>query len=397
MTDWRFIRRLYGRRILRFFRAYLLLFAVHQTITIPLILCGVVFFHPKSEIRKAMSDLEARQKETGTFPETLSPRFADQFVVTTSPQYEAYRLRYWMIIAEKRPRRRTLLPFPFGMWGVYAVKPGACDDGVQAVLSDLKTRRIWAYIAEQEGYAFNFKKSFIPDVLIYAFWISAATVCIRRQKRAETTTLKRFEKFRDALFERRDQTGRFPESLEDLDFENASEYRDAFRRREFLCLANLGIGAIGATATSWRAPFAPWRFGRRTLVALEDGSIVKVRGRRAVERFYDVVWAAKKWKNVGYFYPIENKLEFEEGELPFKRIAKANRILKRSFFLSLWLFFLVSYLVRGNLGACYSYVVGATIMDLLAKTLLAFALIPLLIEPIASFYEFMAHTVFGWI
>lgn len=396
MTDWRFIRRLYGRRILRFFRAYLLLFAVHQTITIPLILCGVVFFHPKSEIRKAMSDLEARQKETGTFPETLSPRFADQFVVTTSPQYEAYRLRYWMIIAEKRPRRRTLLPFPFGMWGVYAVKPG-CDDGVRAVLSDLKTRRIWAYIAEQEGYAFNFKKSFIPDVLIYAFWISAATVCIRRQKRAETTTLKRFEKFRDALFERRDQTGRFPESLEDLDFENASEYRDAFRRRELLCLANLRIGAIGATATSWRAPFAPWRFGRRTLVALEDGSIVKVRGRRAVERFYDVVWAAKKRKNVGYFYPIENKLEFEEGELPFKRIAKANRILKRSFFLSLWLFFLVSYLVRGNLGACYSYVVGATIMALLARTLLAFALIPLPIEPIASFYEFMAHTVFGWI
>ena len=30
MTDWRFIRRLYGRRILRFFRAYLLLFAVHR-------------------------------------------------------------------------------------------------------------------------------------------------------------------------------------------------------------------------------------------------------------------------------------------------------------------------------------------------------------------------------
>ncbi len=396
MTDWSFVRRLYGRRILRFFRAYLLLFTVHQIITIPLI-SGVVGY-PKTEILEALSDLEARKKETGTFPETLNPRFADQFVLTTSSQYEARRLSDEMIIAEKRPRRRTLLPFPFRMWGVYAVEPTWDeDDGVRTVRTDLKTRQVWAYIAEREGYEFNFEKSFIPDVLIYAFWISAATVCIRRQKRAETTTLKRFEKFRDAQLEFRDQTGRFPESLEDLEAKSASEFRDAFRRREFLCLANLGIGAIGATATSWRAPCIPWRFGRRTLVALEDGSIVKVRGRRAVERFYDVVWAAEKWKNVGYFYPVKNKLEFEEGEKPFKRIAKANRILKLTFFLFLWLFFLVSFLVRGNLCYCLFYVVLATVMALLAGTFLSFALVLLPFEPFWTIYEFMAHTVFGWI
>ena len=396
MTDWSFVRRLYGRRILRFFRAYLLLFAIHQIITIPRI-SAVVVNYPKAEILEALSDLEARKKETGTNPETFSQRFADQFVLTTSPQYEAYRLSDGMIIAEKRPRQRTLLPFPFRLWGVYAVKPTWDeDDGVRTVRSDLRTRRIWAYIAEREGYEFNFEKSFIPDVLIYAFWISAATVYIRRQKRAETTTLKRFEKFRDAQLEFRDQTGRFPESLEDLEAKSASEFRDAFRRREFLCLANLGIGAIGATATSWRAPFIPWRFGRRTLVALEDGSIVKVCGRRTVERFYDVVWAAGKWKDVGRFYPVENKLEFEEGEKPFGRIAKMNRILKLTLFLFLWLFILVSFLVRGNFDSLF-YVVLATVMALLAGTFLSFALVLLPFEPFWTIYEFMAHTVFGWI
>ena len=256
-SSWFSVGSLCGRRFLRLLRAYVVLFAIHQVFTLPLFTALLRFGmeeNPVSSILETRSFVEQYENMTGAEPsslaETRAPR-ADEFVLTTGAQYAPLRERYdGMILAEKRPRRRTLVPFPMGTWGVYAVKPKSCDYGVRIVQSDWETRRLYAFIAKQEGGGFNFAASFVLDALIYAFWFAAALFYVylqTRKRRAEATTFERFERFRDACFAFRDQTGRFPNSLEDLGAEDASEFRDAFRRREFLCLSTLGVGVVAAT------------------------------------------------------------------------------------------------------------------------------------------------------
>jgi len=406
-SSWFSVGSLCWRRFLRILLAYVVLFAIHQVFTLPLFTALLRFGmeeNPVSSILETRSFVEQYENMTGAEPsslaETRAPR-ADEFVLTTGAQYAPLRERYdGMILAEKRPRRRTLVPFPMGTWGVYAVKPKSCDYGVRIVQSDWETRRLYAFIAKQEGGGFNFAASFVLDALIYAFWFAAALFYVylqTRKRRAEATTFGRFERFRDACFAFRDQTGRFPNSLEDLGAEDASEFRDAFRRREFLFLSTLGVGVVAATAKSWRAPFAPVVFGRRTLVALEDGSIVKVRGRRTVNLFYDVLRTARKQENVGRFYVAKNKLKFEENKLPVRRAAIVGYALTAATLLIVWATFL-AFIVRADGVREFSDFIVSAIGALIFTTCIALGIVPLeYFNLLGGVYAFIAHTVWGWI
>jgi len=394
------------RRNRRRLRSWLILLVFHQFFTIPLLPAS--FLDPISEISDAYMDILNSKEDLGRYwdedsgivPDDLKPRYRKKLVLTTSSEYDGQRSKFHgMILAERQPRRRTLIPFPFGAWGVYGVPPrGNWNSGIVRIRSDLESRRFCAFVAEQEGGGFNFAASFIPDVLIYVFWLAVACVYVRRQRRKrreETAMTERFKEFCDALLEYREQKGRFPTNIKELGETVAPERLKIFHQHEFRCLSTLNVGAIAAPPKPWRAPFAPWGFGKRTLVAFEDGSIVKVRGRRAVELFYDVLWAAEKWKDVGRFYPVKNKLALEEGELRFKRIARVDRILKSAIFLILCLFFLSLFMTRYFSGP-YSlrYFWSDLVLAVILGTFLFLGIIPL---PIGSFYEFMAHTVFGWI
>ena len=395
--------RLSQRRMFRGIYRFVLLFAVHQALTIPLLYSAFryfVFEAPITVIGAARSELMFYRKYSGAEPSTLDEigsTYADTIALTTSPRYFEITGRHGgMILVEKRPRQRTLLPFPFRMWGVYA---GESDEpAIRIIGSDLETRRVFAFISGQEGAGGNFAASFIPDVLIYVFWISAIVFCIRRQKRkkrAEITTLGRFERFRDACLAFRDRTGRLPTTLDELGIEETAEFRDAFYRREFLCLSSLNVGAIGATSKPWRAP---WVFGRRTYVALEDGSIVIVRGRRAVDFFYDVLWAAEKWKNVGRLYSLKNRLRLQEDGLKINRILKIEKVLAFIVFAAV----LVTPTVLATIqlrGARFTYggYICVVAFALGASLCLLLGIIPLPCEWAASFYSFVGHTVLGWI
>ena len=388
------------RALFRWFRKYLFFFTFHQFVTIPLLLSVLLFNlgSPSGDIGRAYSDYQRFKEKTRV--ESLPPAEGDfsylkNFVLTAGSKYAALSARYrGMELAEKRPRRRTLLPFPFAMWEVYQVEPGSCDSGVRIIASDWESRQVCAFISEQEDGDFRLLTSFIPDVLIYLFWISALIVYVKRHKRAEKATFERFENFRDACLEYYGQTGRFPDSIETLNVGNKSEFRDAFYRREFLCLSRLGIGVIGATAKSWSAPFAFLGLRRRMLVALEDGTIINVRRTQMIRLFNDVVWAARKWENVGFFYGVQDQLIFEENGFRAKRVFDACRMFSRIFILLL--FFGASLFLASiaHLGTSRGFFTHVFISSILYTIMLLLGLYPL---PILDFYAFMAHTIWGWI
>lgn len=396
-----FIKRRHKRLIVRFLSTWLVLFTINQAFVIPLFLS--VFFlylnEPKSQIGLEMERLAEYKKETNSEPFSLSEinsSEANNLVLTTSSSYLELRRRHiGMIVAEKKPRRRLLLPFPIGLWTVFGVDPeGDEDTGQRVILSDWETRRVCAYIAKQEGGCFDFAASFFSDALIYVFWISTIIFYVRRQKKkkiAELTTLERFSRFRDACLAYRDQTGRFPATFEELEVKEATEFQDAFSHCDFLCLSSLDVGVIGATSKPWRAP---WGFGRRTYVALEDGSIVTVRGRRAVDFFYDVLWAAERWKNVGRFYLSTSRLQFTERELKIGRVLRIDRFLTFAFLTVVFLTptILVTIYFGGG-GVTPRYVWGICLAFGFSICLFL-GIIPL---PIVGFYTFIAHSVWGWI
>lgn len=182
-----------------------------------------------------------------------------------------------------------------------------------------------------DGIPVGFAPTFVPVALTLALVVGASTVLyVRRQihkGREEAAAFKRFTAFRDAQFEYRDKTGRFPTTHQELGKTVNAKYRNPFYNIEFRCLSKFDVGVIGASAKPWRAPFAPWGFGLRMFVALEDGSIAKVRGRRAVEFLDDVLWRAETKKNVGAFYLKKNKLRFKSGDLSFKLAAAIDKFL----------------------------------------------------------------------
>ena len=170
-------------------------------------------------------------------------------------------------------------------------------------------------------------------VLLNAVCFSLGVLYIRRQirkRRDEATAAARFEEFRDACFAYRDKMGNFPTTLKELGTKVDRKYGNPLYNLEFRLLSPLDIGVIASSAPPWRAPFAPWGFGLRTLVALEDGAIVKVRGRRAVNSFYNVVLTAEMGKSVGRFYQMENELRFERHDATLS----CARIIEKIIFLT---------------------------------------------------------------
>ena len=248
----------------------------------------------------------------------------------------------------------------------------------------------------------HFAPTFVPVALTLALVVGASTVLyVRRQirkRREETAAFERFTAFRDAQFEYREKTGRFPTTLQELGKTVDAKYRNPFYNLEFRCLSNLDVGVIGASAKPWRAPFAPWGFGLRMFVALEDGSTVIVRGRRAVDFFDDVVWVAETEKDVGKFYLKKNKLRFKGRDHSFKLAAAIDNLILLSeialiFAASACLFQLIIPLNETLSFEFLERRVAVPYAVVLAFCVL-FGLVPL---PLGEFYLTIAGAIFGWI
>ena len=253
-------------------------------------------------------------------------------VLATAPEYAKWTDRYPdMLFIDKRPRR-TIFPFPFGVWMNYGIPYAPdlhkkeWDEGTvyRRINCDWHARTLAAAISAQEGGDYNLARSFIPDAIMYAALIALIVLYCRRQRkkaRQEETTFQRVRRFRDDALAYRAKTGRFPVDLNEFGADDASQYRDAVRRREFRYLAPYDFGVVAATRP-WRAPFALWGFGCKSYAIYEDGSIVMLRG-FAARYFDDLAVALSKSKALEKFRLSKEDLDF--------RIVKRRALTVRFF------------------------------------------------------------------
>jgi len=151
------------------------------------------------------------------------------------------------------------------------------------------------------------------SALCYALLIIAVVFDVRRQlkkKRRIATTLSGVERLRDAALDFHKREGRFPNSWAELEDGPQQEDGCDEKKPDVRFLSNLDVGIVATSAKPWRNPFGILRCA---FVILEDGTIVKARG-RAVTRLYDVISASSDHNSdVGRFYSSFGKLKFERG------------------------------------------------------------------------------------
>ncbi len=329
-------------------------------------------------------------------------------VLATAPEYAKWTDRYPdMLFIDKRPRR-TIFPFPFGVWMNYGIPyvPDPDEDkrseaGYRRINCDWQARTLAAAISAQEGGDYNLARSFIPDAIIYAALIALTVLYWRRQRkkaRQEETTFQRVRRFRDDALAYRAKTGRFPDNLDEFEDCDASQYRDAVRRREFRYLAPYDMGVVAATRP-WRAPFALWGFGCKSYAIYEDGSIVMLRG-FAARYFDDLAVALSKSKAPEKFRLSKEALDF--------RIVKRRTLTVRFLMGTMALFILspVVALAAYQLGVLLKSTFGVmrpiySLFDLPFPVFIwlvyAFALFYLLgcaFLP-KEFYDFLANRIYG--
>ena len=345
-------------------------------------------------------------KTTSDFVHPNLVTYYSDIVLASNPAYSKWTSRYPnMFFIDKRPQR-TILPFPFGVWMSYGIPyvPDTrahfdSETGYRRINSDWQARTLAAAISEQEGGDYNLALSFIPDAIIYAILIALIVIYWRRQRakaRQEETTFERISRFRDAALAYRAKTGRFPANLEELALGDASEYRDAIRGREFLYFAPYAMGVVAATRP-WRAPFS--LFGKRKTYALyEDGSLIVLQGYAA--RYLDDLGAAlSKIEKPDEFHLSKDELEFQMEKRRATRIKLVAGLV--AFVLLLPVVALETYQFGMLLRSMF---VATPPRDFLGFPLLLFScfLYSFFVFILSggaflppSFYEFLAHNVWG--
>ena len=320
------------RRLLRFFLSGILFFILILTSL------TIVFFINSFRgatlcIEDSIGDIsngvnDYTKNHNGNFPTSflsISKEFAERFdkdyIIVSRPSPFISENDDRIYIALRVPYR-TWLPFPFGMATKYCAiskRQNFMSITEDKFFSDLKSRKFSQWASNQtdtmnnlaqETYRFNFIKSFVPDVVYYTFILILLFLFFKRISRVVTLENKQFEALKNIFLrtsDSRHKNGQFLDieenSFSDI-IDNVKEYseRHSVQFIGDLFLKYDGRLIVASSSRSWKAPLCPFYGGKRTLILLEDGNIIKLKGISLVEGFYDRVKAAKN------FFQEETKL-----------------------------------------------------------------------------------------
>ncbi len=312
------------RRLLRFFLSGILFFIlILSSLTI------VFFINSFRGATLCINDsigeisngvIDYMKNHNGNFPTSflsISKEFAERFdkdyIIVSNPSPFISENDDRIYIALRVPYR-TGLPFPFGMATKYCaiIKRSNYMSIEDKFFYDLKSRKFSQWASNQTGVGdelsqesprFNFMTSFIPDVVYYSVVLILFFLFFKRISRVVTLEKKQFEALKKAFLEKLEYNCKNDNSIcveensfpDNIDFAKKHSKRHSIQFIGDLFLKYDGRRIIASSSESWRAPLCPFYGGKRTLILLEDGNIIKLKGVSLVDGFYDRVKAAKNY------------------------------------------------------------------------------------------------------